>query len=255
MHIAKSWIAKLRQFLSLAYAGGETVACKDFVTSNFPLNCVHPLLELPVDRLSQKPLLELLRGFEVDLEFSAEDTENKSGWPIQNQADLLRYGGYVAGTIAELCLDLVAHHYPDRLSEKELVTIRNSAVEVGQALQTVNIARDISVDAANGRVYIPVDWLDETSLSPVNVLRHPNDTNVVKLRSRLLDLADSLYNPASQSIKVLPREVRGPMTVAVESYMEIGKVLKQQGYQVKHGRATVNISRRLWVAWRALYRN
>jgi len=40
--------------------------------------------------------------------------------------------------------------------------------------------------------------------------------------------------------------------VAVESYMEIGRVLLQGDYQVKAGRATVPKLQRIKVAWRAL---
>ncbi|EHK97460.1 putative Bifunctional lycopene cyclase/phytoene synthase [Glarea lozoyensis 74030] len=42
------------------------------------------------------------------------------------------------------------------------------------------------------------------------------------------------------------------MRVAVECYMEIGRVLRGKGYVVKRGRATVPILRRLRVAWGAL---
>jgi 15-cis-phytoene synthase/lycopene beta-cyclase len=42
------------------------------------------------------------------------------------------------------------------------------------------------------------------------------------------------------------------MRVAVESYMEIGRVLREDGYTVKEGKATVPKMRRMRVAWNAL---
>ena len=44
------------------------------------------------------------------------------------------------------------------------------------------------------------------------------------------------------------------MRVAVESYMEIGRVLRQEDYEVKAGRATVPKLKRVRVAWQALNR-
>jgi len=72
------------------------------------------------------------------------------------------------------------------------------------------------------------------------------------MRTRLLDEAFRLYDAARGTIEELPPSARGPMRVAVDSYMEIGRVLRQETYQVKAGRATVPKLRRLKVAWRAL---
>ena len=123
---------------------------------------------------------------------------------------------------------------------------------MGIALQLVNIARDIKVDASIGRVYIPLTWLEEASSSPSDILRDPDRPEAMILRHRLLDLAMKHYSEARPMIEALPKESRGPMRVAVESYMEIGRVLKEGEYHIKAGRATVPILRRLRVAWKAL---
>jgi 15-cis-phytoene synthase/lycopene beta-cyclase len=68
----------------------------------------------------------------------------------------------------------------------------------------------------------------------------------------LLDNAFSLYEGARGAIETLPAEASGPIRVAVESYMEIGRTLRQEGYIVKAGRATVPKWRRLVVAWKTL---
>jgi 15-cis-phytoene synthase/lycopene beta-cyclase len=44
------------------------------------------------------------------------------------------------------------------------------------------------------------------------------------------------------------------MRVAVESYMEIGRILMENKYKVRAGGATVPKLRRLKVAWQALSR-
>ena len=57
---------------------------------------------------------------------------------------------------------------------------------------------------------------------------------------------------AKDAIEELPDEARGPMRVAVESYMEIGRVIREEGFRVREGRATVPKRRRIMVAWKAL---
>jgi len=125
---------------------------------------------------------------------------------------------------------------------------------MGIALQYVNIARDISVDAKIGRVYLPMTWLSEAGLTYDAILKDPQGPQIEGLRARLLEKAFALYENARDAIEELPIEARGPLRVAVESYMEIGRVLRQKGYVVKAGRATVPKSRRLMVAWSALNR-
>ena len=123
---------------------------------------------------------------------------------------------------------------------------------MGIALQYVNIARDISVDASNGRVYIPTTWLKDEGLGPEDIIKEPTSSKAETLRQRLLDRAMDIYHEAKGAIEELPHEARGPMRVAVESYVEIGRVLREPGYKLKAGRATVPKLRRLRVAWKAL---
>jgi 15-cis-phytoene synthase/lycopene beta-cyclase len=123
---------------------------------------------------------------------------------------------------------------------------------MGVALQYVNIARDIAVDAKIGRVYLPTTWLSEAGLTQEQVLKEPSGPRIESIRNRLLINAFKLYNGSKHSIEQLPSEAAGPIRVAVESYMEIGRTLRQEGYVVKAGRATVPKWRRLLVAWQTL---
>ena len=123
---------------------------------------------------------------------------------------------------------------------------------MGVALQYVNIARDITVDVLNSRVYLPTTWLESENISSEDILEDPSSPVVEALRQRLLDSAFAIYTEAKGAIEQLPMEARGPMRVAVESYVEIGRVLRKPGYKVNAGRATVPKLRRLQVAWKAL---
>ncbi len=123
---------------------------------------------------------------------------------------------------------------------------------MGIALQYVNIARDIATDAAIGRVYIPKSWLEEEGLTPTDILEKPKGEKIERLRTILLGKAFVIYEEAKGAMAHLPPEARAPMRVAVESYMEIGRVLSEKGYVTKAGKATVPKMRRIKVAWKAL---
>lgn len=247
---AENWIHQLTQYLNICYSKEPTKVGlrKSFIHATFPPNCQAALDLLPTSYLSPAPLYDLLKGFETDLHFSSPDVP----FPILDETALEMYGARVAGTVAELCIELVYYHTNACISEAQRESIIRAGGRMGVALQYVNIARDIAVDALIGRVYLPSSWVKEEKLSPENIISHPGSPTAEALRQRLLDRAMVIYSEARGAIEELPAEARGPMRVAVESYVEIGRVLRTPGYKVKAGRATVPRLRRLIVAWNAL---
>jgi 15-cis-phytoene synthase/lycopene beta-cyclase len=244
---AKKWIARLQRFLDIAYGSTDKfdTSIERYVMDSFPQDTRSALLQLPCSILSRKPLQDLLCGFDMDLAFNGAP-------PIRNEVDLEVYAQRVAGTVAQMCNELIFHTYRTSLPLEDQRRIIQSGNRMGIALQYVNIARDISVDAKIGRVYLPTTWLKEVGKTYQSVLQNPEGAGVEALRSKLLDKAFALYEEARDAIEELPAEARGPIRVAVESYMEIGRVLRQNGYVVKAGRATVPRWRRISVAWRTL---
>ena len=249
---ARHWIAKLKEYLDISYQRNANTNARliqrgEFVTSTFPSPAQAALRLLPTTYLSPVPLYDLLHGFETDLKFSS-----RNQFPIKDEPTLQEYAARVAGTVAESCLELVFHHTTKVLPESRRQRIVQAGGRMGIALQYVNIARDISVDASNGRVYLPTSWLKEEGLVPEDILKDSTSSKSEMLRQRLLDCAFEIYHEAKRAIEELPPEARGPMRVAVESYMEIGRFLRKPSYRVKAGRATVPKLRRLMVAWNAL---
>jgi 15-cis-phytoene synthase/lycopene beta-cyclase len=243
---AKEWIAKLHKFLSLVYNSKEPrSSVTAYVREEFPSDTQSALLQLPANKLSQEPLQDLLRGFEMDLAFN-------SAPPIADEKDLTLYAERVAGTVAQMCIELIFHIYPINTTPDEQRKILDAGNRMGVALQYVNIARDIEVDAKIGRVYLPLKWLEEAGLTYEQVLEDPGNVRIEGLRSQLLDRAFSIYEGSKASIAQLPSAASGPIRVAVESYMEIGRTLRRGGYVVKAGRATVPAWKRIAVAWKTL---
>jgi 15-cis-phytoene synthase / lycopene beta-cyclase len=251
---ASAWIRKLHKFLDMAYDKDETQASiASYIREIFPIDTQSALLQLPIRKLSRKPLDDLLHGFEMDMCFTQQDASASP--PIRTESDLQLYAHRVAGTVAHMCLELIFFNYESSMPLEDQRRVIDAGDRMGVALQCVNIARDIAVDAKMDRVYIPSTWLDEEDLTFSSILKSPQGTKVERLRKRLLTKAFSLHKGARGAIEELPVEARGPLRVAVESYMEIGRVLSQKGYVVKAGRATVPKFRRLRVAWKTLNEN
>lgn len=298
----------------------------EFVREHFPPQTHSCFLSLPVQIIPREPLDELLNGFQTDLHFISTSQNS----PIQTEDDLDLYASRVAGTVGELCCCLIFHHSSsptavnsadsphalDAQLRRQRQQILSAAREMGKALQYVNIARDIWVDATlrpSGRVYIPESWLKEDDLrseailniaavstgrtvpglkSPgYNVNLKEDDIEaeskavllaVYKHRERLLTRARGMHTKSRSAIESLPEEWGGRkgMRAAIESYMEIGRVMEMRcgprkfgekgleeherderkialaelrsAYRNGLGRATVPLYRRVWVFLSAL---
>lgn len=278
---ASAWISRLTNHLDLVYkpktalepsARADSVrAC---VESEFPSNARSALTLLPTSLLPPEPLYLLLDGFRTDSTFQPAGKDHR--FPIANEDCLREYGSQVAGTVGQLCLSLISHHSSKPIDAAHLDDITAAAGRMGIALQYVNIARDIAVDTTLGRVYLPTTWLADQGLTPELVVNTITKTSpsashekraevlfkLVKLRRKLLDKAFAIYVEARPTMNLLPDESRRPMIVAVESYMEIGRVLLEkdelligeasQGGEGRPSRATVPKLRRFKVALRAL---
>jgi 15-cis-phytoene synthase / lycopene beta-cyclase len=249
---AQEWIDRFAAFLDAAYAKSKSPEKVKEALKPFPPQAQSILELLPVDRLPSEPLYSLLEGFKMDSKFGAEDEA-----PIKTTTDLQKYASCVAATIGQLCLSLVYYHDPshEKQTEKQIRHCIGAGTRMGRALQYINIARDVTTDANNGRCYIPQDWFESKSsqtASADETLRH---------REKILNMAFDIYAQDRDAIEDLPRYARDGIRVAVESYMEIGRVLQSRlktGQSLdfagggKKGKASVPRSRRLLVGWKAM---
>jgi len=200
------------------------------------------LTELPIPR---GPLDELVAGFRTDLAFTHASAGPAS--VIVTEADLDKYASNVASSVADLCVRLAwsrsAEPPPPPVEAAATVA---AARCMGQALQLVNIARDVAADAHLGRVYLPGVLRD--ALTADDGLAGVTDT-----RKGLLRRARALAAESYGAIERLPREVRGGMRAACCVYLEIGEAVEAALREGRLGeRARVPAGRRLWTAWRAL---
>ena len=155
------------------------------------------------------------------------------------------YSARVASAVGAMMCVLMRVRDPDALAR---------ACDLGVAMQLTNIARDVGEDARMGRIYLPLDWLAEAGIDPLNFTRDPlPDTALRGMVKRLLAEADRLYLRSESGINALPVKARTGIWAARLIYAGIGKQVRQNGYDSITMRARTSVSQKLgWVGQSAL---
>jgi farnesyl-diphosphate farnesyltransferase len=105
--------------------------------------------------LVREVLSIIIRGQESDLERFAE-TDPERPAALADDAALEDYTCCVAGCVGAFWTQLGFLTLKDRFSRAPANILLERGITYGKGLQLVNILRDLSVDLANGRCYLPV---------------------------------------------------------------------------------------------------
>jgi len=177
--------------------------------------------------------LELIEGMAMDVR----------GTRYATLRELLLYCYRVAGTVG-----LMMSHVMGLRDESAL---RNAA-DLGIAMQLTNIARDITEDAAMGRIYLPLAWLDEAKI-PLERINAPEQRDKLAMLSlRLLNEANRYYRSGDAGLWHLSFRSACAVSAARHVYSEIGALLVKRGAHAWDERTYVTGARKLWVVVRGV---
>ncbi len=169
----------------------------------------------------------LIEGFEWDAEERRYETLDA----------LHAYCARVAGTVGAMMALLMGVRDPARLAR---------ACDLGVAMQLTNIARDIGEDARNGRIYLPLAWLRQAGIDPLEWQAAPEYTPALRdITHRMLANADMLYARSEAGIAALPADCRSSIRAAGRIYAEIGRMVRSPGFNPVTTRAIVPKTRKL----------
>jgi phytoene synthase len=155
-------------------------------------------------------------------------------------AELLDYAARVAGAVGVMMAVVMGVRDSTSLAR---------AADLGVAMQLSNIARDVGEDARAGRVFLPLDWLQEAGIDAPALLHAPEFTPALgSVVRRLLDEADTLYARAEAGIARLPLDCRVGIAAARRIYAAIGTKVAWAGYDSVSQRARVTGTRKLALA-------
>ena len=176
----------------------------------------------------------LIEGFAWDAE----------GRRYEDLSSIYAYSARVAATVGAMMTLLMGVREADVLAR---------ACDLGVAMQLSNIARDVGEDAANGRLYLPRQWMREEGLDPDTWLAHPVWSPALgRVVARLLEAAESLYRRSDQGIGALPLRCRAGIGAARHLYAEIGHEVGRRGCNSVVQRAVVSPRRKAQLLPRVL---
>ncbi|MEO0372811.1 MAG: squalene/phytoene synthase family protein, partial [Pseudomonadota bacterium] len=92
--------------------------------------------------------------------------------------------------------------------------------------------------AREGRLYLPLEWLDEMGITPDAFLADPQMTpELERLERRLLKEADRLYRRSESGVGALPLDCRPGIFAARYIYAGIGEEVRRLDYDAINHRA------------------
>ena len=143
-------------------------------------------------RLAPEMLEEIIAGVEMDLSVSRYATFD----------ELRVYCHRVASAVGLVSIEIFGYRNP---------RCREYAIELGLALQTTNIIRDVGKDLGGNRVYLPQDELARFGYSESDLFARVHDARFVALMEFQAQRSHAFYD---QAAALLPREDRRAMVAA-----------------------------------------
>jgi len=165
----------------------------------------------------------------------------------ESMAALQRYCYLVASVVGLVCIRIFG--YTDPRAEQ-------FAVDTGIAFQLTNILRDIKEDAVRGRIYLPVDLLQQNSVTPERIIAlsagYAIRPNELALLRTLEQQAQTLYASADQLIPLLEPDSRAAMRVLFEIYHRLLNIIAGDPSAVFRERISVPTETKLAILGRGL---
>ncbi len=162
--------------------------------------------------------LDLIEGFRSDVEERAFVTFD----------DTLTYAYHVAGCVGVMMAIVMGVSPDDRAT-------LDRACDLGLAFQLNNIARDVVEDAANGRCYLPEEWLAGVNLSSrgddaLDYYAAPhNRAALATVVARLVDEAERYEASSRFGTPALGRRAAWAVLAAADIYGGIGRRVRAEG--------------------------
>ena len=176
----------------------------------------HPVINLLSDIPkenwpNQKLVKNFLNGQISDIKFST----------FKSEKSLIIYCYQVAGTVGLMVCDIFG------VKDKKM---RYFAIDLGIAMQLVNISRDIYEDSLRNRVYLPESLIGKYSAKEI---ANPNKETARKIdeaRKKIIKLANIYFDSASRAIDHLPKGASLAVKLASALYQQIGYQLMNAQY-------------------------
>lgn len=185
--------------------------------------------------LEGKHLLAIIDGMEMDL----DQTRYLDFKALQ------RYCWHVAGVVGILSASIFGLTRPETLQYAE---------KLGLAFQLTNIIRDVGEDARKGRIYLPVNELQQFHVTAADILNARHSENFEKLMRFQAERAQGLYDEAFALLPDADRRAQRPGLMMAAIYRAMLNEIEQDGFHVLKQKISLTPIRKLWLAWKTYVR-
>jgi phytoene synthase len=127
-----------------------------------------------------------------------------------------------------------------------------NASDLGIAMQLTNISRDVMTDARMGRVYLPLNWLQEIGMGEKDVLNPAFRTSIAYFVRKLLREAEARYESGIQGLKFLPWRSALAVSMAICVYRKIGRKVEERREKAWDSRTVVTKTEKLLCVFKAV---
>lgn len=203
-------------------------------------NPTHPVMQalkphMATYSLDGQHLQAIINGMEMDL-----DQTRYLDYP-----NLQRYCWHVAGVVGILSASIFGTTRPETLQYAE---------KLGLAFQLTNIIRDVGEDARKGRIYLPVNELQQFKVTAADLLNARHSENFENLMRFQVQRAQTAYDDAFALLPKDDRRAQRPGLMMAAIYRTLLDEIEADGFHVLTQRISLTPIRKLWLAWKTYIR-
>ncbi|WP_313030410.1 presqualene diphosphate synthase HpnD [Massilia alkalitolerans] len=186
-------------------------------------------------KLEEQHLQAIIDGMEMDLDQSR----------YLDFAGLQKYCWRVAGVVGILSASIFGYTRPETLLYAE---------KLGLAFQLTNIIRDVGDDARKGRIYIPVNELQQFNVTAADILNFRHSEKFEALMRFQNERAQRTYDEALALLPKQDRRAQRPGLMMAAIYRTLLDEIARDNFQVLNQRISLTPLRKLWLAWKTYVR-
>ncbi|MBB1604440.1 presqualene diphosphate synthase HpnD [Variovorax sp. UMC13] len=206
------------------------------VAQSFAGQPSHPVMQalMPLTAeygIEARQLQQIIDGCQMDL-----DQTRYLDFP-----GLQRYCHLVAGVVGEVAARIFGQQDPQTTAY---------AHKLGQALQLTNIIRDVGEDALRGRIYLPVNELQQFDVKAHELLNRVYSERFVALMKFQAERAHRIYDEALALLPAADRRSQKPGLMMGSIYRALLREIEGDDFQVLQQRVSLTPLRKFWLAWR-----
>ncbi|TFW29832.1 presqualene diphosphate synthase HpnD [Massilia arenosa] len=185
--------------------------------------------------LTQEHMQAIIDGMEMDLDQTR----------YLDYANLQKYCWHVASAVGILSAKIFGATDARTLEYAE---------KLGLAFQLTNIIRDVGEDARKGRIYLPVNELQQFDVKAAEILNAKYSDRFEKLMQFQADRAQRAYDDAFALLPKQDRRAQRPGLMMAAIYRTLLNEIEHDRFHVLNQRISLTPLRKLWLAWKTYVR-